>query len=416
MPPPQPHPNTLAFRPPSCYFRTMDGFSPPTPASRRAREITPFLVMDILERAKELERQGQSIIHLEIGEPDFDTPQVVKDAANRAMAAGETQYTHSQGLIELREALSRHYHDKYRVWVKPEQFIITSGTSPAMILIFAGLLDPGDEVLLTDPHYACYPNFLRLVDAVPRYVPVTEEDGFQFQPENLGSYLGPRTRAMIINSPGNPTGTLLPADRMARLASLGPYIVSDEIYHGLVYEGKEHSILEFTDRAFVINGFSKLYAMTGWRLGYLIAPEDFIRPLQKLMQNFFISANSFVQRAGIAALTQAGPDIERMRLMYDTRRHFLLAGLTRLGFRIPLPPTGAFYVFVNARHLSQDSYALAFDILEKAGVGVTPGIDFGAGGEGFLRFSYANSLENLAEALRRLENYLGQRSVREKVP
>jgi aspartate/methionine/tyrosine aminotransferase len=290
--------------------------------------------------------------------------------------------------------------------VKPEQFIVTSGTSPAMILIFAGLLDPGDEVLLTDPHYACYPNFLRLVDALPRYVPVAEEDGFQWRPEELGPLLTPRTKALIINSPGNPTGTLLAADRMARLAELGPYVVSDEIYHGLVYEGREHTILEFTDRAFVINGFSKLYAMTGWRLGYLIAPEDFIRPLQKLMQNFFISANPFVQRAGIAALTQAGPEIERMRAAYDARRRFLIAGLERLGFRLPVPPTGAFYVFANARHLSGDSYGLAFDILEKAGVGVTPGIDFGPGGEGFLRFSYANSMENLAEALRRLEVYV----------
>ncbi|MBM4272933.1 MAG: pyridoxal phosphate-dependent aminotransferase [Deltaproteobacteria bacterium] len=381
-----------------------------TAISRRAQEITPFLVMDILERAQELERQGESIIHLEIGEPDFDTPQAVKDAAIRAMTAGETSYTHSQGLLELREHLSQHYLEKYGAWVKPEQFIVTSGTSPAMILIFAGLLNPGDEVLLTDPHYACYPNFIKLVDAHPRYVPVSEEDGFQFRPEELGPYIHGRTKAIIINSPANPTGTLLPASRLAKLAELGPYIVSDEIYHGLVYEGKEHSILGFTDRAFVINGFSKLYAMTGWRLGYLIAPLDFVRPLQKLMQNFFISANPFVQRAGIAALTQAGPEVEKMRAVYNKRRRFLLEGLQELGFRIPFPPTGAFYVFVNARHLSLDSYGLAFDILEKAGVGVTPGIDFGPGGEGFLRFSYANSLENIEEALRRLKIYLNQRN------
>ncbi len=380
--------------------------------SRRAREITPFLVMDILERGKELERAGEHVIHLEIGEPDFPTPEVVKEAAFRAMAAGETQYTHSQGLIELREVLCRHYLEKYGVSLTPEQFIITSGTSPAMVLIFAGLLDAGDEVLLTDPHYACYPNFLLLVDAVPRYVPVREEEGFQFNPRELASYFSPRTKAIIINSPANPTGTLLSAERMRQIADLGPYIVSDEIYHGLVYEGKEHSILEFTDRAFVINGFSKLYAMTGWRLGYLIAPPEFVRPLQKLMQNFFISANPFVQRAGIAALTQAGPDIQHMRATYNQRRRFLLAGLEKLGFRIQVPPTGAFYVFVNARHLSLDSYALAFDILEKAKVGVTPGIDFGAGGEGFLRFSYANSLENLAEALSRLERYLAERGGR----
>jgi (5-formylfuran-3-yl)methyl phosphate transaminase len=377
--------------------------------SRRAREITPFLVMDILERAQELERQGEKVIHLEIGEPDFDTPAVVKDAANQALAQGHTGYTHSQGLLELREALCRHYREKYGVELSPDRFIVTSGTSPAMVLIFAGLLDPGDEVLLTDPHYACYPNFVRLVDAAPRYVPVREADGFQFRPEELGPFISRRTKAMIINSPANPTGTLLSAARMARLVELGPYVVSDEIYHGLVYEGKEHTILEFTDDAFVINGFSKLYAMTGWRLGYLIAPPDFIRPLQKLMQNFFISANPFVQRAGIAALTQAGPEIEGWRTTYDARRRFLLAGLTKLGFKIPVAPTGAFYIFVNARHLSPDSYALAFDILEQAKVGVTPGIDFGPGGEGFLRFSYANSLENLAEALTRLEHYLAQR-------
>ncbi len=376
--------------------------------SRRAREITPFLVMDILERAKELERQGETIIHLEIGEPDYDTPQVIKEAAYRAMAAGETQYTHSQGLIELREALGQHYWEKYRVWVKPEQFIVTSGTSPAMILIFGGLLDAGDEVLLPNLHYACYPNVLRLVDAEPRYVPVSEADGFQLNPGELGPHLTSRTKAIIINSPSNPTGTLLSEQRLARLAQMGPYIISDEIYHGLVYEGQEHSVLEFTDKAFVINGFSKLYAMTGWRLGYLIAPPDFVRPLQKLMQNFFISANPFVQRAGIAALTQAGPEIEKMRATYDTRRRLLLDGLIKLGFHIPVIPTGAFYIFVNARHLSADSYALAFDILEKAGVGVAPGIDFGPGGEGFLRFSYANSLENLTEALRRLEHYLAQ--------
>jgi (5-formylfuran-3-yl)methyl phosphate transaminase len=374
--------------------------------SRRAREITPFLVMDILERAKELERRGEHIIHLEIGEPDFDTPQVVKEAAYRAMAAGETQYTHSQGLIELREALCRHYLHKYGVRLSPEQFVVTSGTSPAMILIFAALLDPGDEVALSDPHYSCYPNFLRLVDAMPRYVRVLEEEGFQFRPEELKTQLTARTKAIIINSPANPTGTVLTATRLAQIAALGPYIVSDEIYHGLTYEGEEHSILEYTDRAFVINGFSKLYAMTGWRLGYLIAPLEFVRPIQKLMQNFFISANAFVQRAGVAALTQAGPEVEHMRAVYDERRRFLLAGLARLGFHIPVPPTGAFYVFVNARHLSADSYALAFDILERARVGVTPGIDFGAGGEGYLRLSYANSLENLAAALDRVQTYL----------
>jgi len=377
--------------------------------SQRAREITPFLVMDILERAQELERRGAHVIHLEVGQPDADTPQVVKEAAYAAMQRGETQYTHSMGLIELRQAIRDHYRAAYGVEVPPDRIIVTSGTSPAMLLIFAALLDPGQEVVLTDPHYSCYPNFVRLADGVPRYVPIHEANGFQVEPDALARALTPRTQAVLINSPANPTGTVLSPDRLAAIAELGPYVVSDEIYHGLVYEGQEHSILEYTDRAFVINGFSKLYAMTGWRLGYLIAPAQFIRPLQKLMQNFFISANAFVQRAGIAALTQAGPDVARMQASYDQRRRFLLGGLKKLGFHIPVEPTGAFYVFVNARHLGTDSYKLAFEILERAHVGVTPGIDFGAGGEGFLRLSYANSLDNLAEGLRRLGKYLEER-------
>ncbi len=281
---------------------------PASPVSRRAREITPFLVMDILERAQELERAGEHVIHLEIGEPDYDTPQVVKEAAYRAMAAGETQYTHSQGLMELREVLCRHYWDKYRVSVEPDQFIVTSGTSPAMILIFGALLDPGDEVLLPDLHYACYPNVLRLVDAAPRYVPVKEEDGFQMNPAALGPYLTPRTKAVLINSPGNPSGTLMPPDWMARLADLGPYVISDEIYHGLVYEGQEHSILEFTDKAFVINGFSKLYAMTGWRLGYLLAPPGFHPPPAEIDAEFLHFGQPLC-----AAGRHCGPDPGRGR-------------------------------------------------------------------------------------------------------
>jgi (5-formylfuran-3-yl)methyl phosphate transaminase len=377
--------------------------------SRRSQEITPFLVMDILERAQELERQGIPVIHLEVGQPDWDTPQVVKEAAYAAMQRGETQYTHSMGLLELREAICRHYQERYGVRLTPDRVITTSGTSPAMLLIFAALLDPGDEIILTNPHYACYPNFVRLVDAVSRYVNISADDGFQVHHQDIAKNLGSKTKAVLINSPANPTGTVLTRDHLEEIAGLGPYIISDEIYHGLVYEGREHSILEFTDRAFVINGFSKAYAMTGWRLGYLIAPQEFMRPLQKLMQNFFISANAFVQRAGIAALTQAGDEVERMRRTYDERRRVLIAGLKRLGFAIPVEPTGAFYVFVNAGHLSNDSYQLAFDILEKAHVGVTPGVDFGSGGEGFLRFSYASSLDNITMALHRLEHYLASR-------
>jgi aspartate/methionine/tyrosine aminotransferase len=193
---------------------------------------------------------------------------------------------------------------------------------------------------------------------------------------------------------------------MAEIAEFSPYILSDEIYHGLVYEGKEHSVLEFTDHAFVLNGFSKLFAMTGLRLGYVIAPKDFIRPMQKIQQNFFISANSLIQKGGIAALKEAQNDIINMKNIYNQRRLYMIDRLIKMGLGITVEPTGAFYVFANAKHISKDSYKLAFDILEKALVGVAPGIDFGSNGEGYLRLSYANSLENIEEGLNRLENYL----------
>jgi aspartate/methionine/tyrosine aminotransferase len=377
--------------------------------STRAQEIRPFLVMDVLERAHELEKEGIDVVHLEVGEPDFDVPQCVKDALHAALEEGYTHYTHSLGCVDLREAISDYYQRRYEVSVRPEQLIVTSGTSPAMLLVFSALLDAGDEVILPDPHYACYPNFIRMVDGVPVMVPVHEADGFQLEPEQIEARLSDRTRAVLINSPSNPTGNLLSPARMSAIAELPTYVISDEIYHGLVYEGGEHSILEFTDQAFVLNGFSKLYAMTGLRLGYLIAPPDFVRPIQKLQQNLFICANSIVQRAGIAALQGSDEDVARMLRIYDERRRFMIARLRELGFHIPVEPTGAFYVFVNARHISDDSYALAFDILEKAHVGVTPGIDFGSNGEGYLRFSYANSIENIAEGLDRLERYLQRR-------
>ncbi|BBO76753.1 aminotransferase [Desulfosarcina widdelii] len=378
-------------------------------ASKRTEEMTSFIVMDVLERACELECEGKDIVHLEVGEPDFDTPECVKDAACKALRDGFTHYTHSLGILELREAICEYYHGTYGVAVDPDQVVVTSGTSPAIFMTFAALLEAGDQVILSDPHYACYPNFIKFVGGEPVMVPVYEEDGFQFRPESMREKLSERTRAVFINSPSNPTGNLLSKERMQAIADMPPWIVSDEIYHGLVYEGKEHSILEFTDRAFVLNGFSKLFAMTGLRLGYLIAPKEFVRPIQKVHQNFFISANAMCQRAGIVALKESAEDVARMKRIYNERRVFMIRRLREMGLGITVEPTGAFYVFANARHLSEDSYALAFDILEKACVGVTPGIDFGKHGEGYLRFSYANSMENIAEGLDRLEAYLATR-------
>jgi aspartate/methionine/tyrosine aminotransferase len=379
--------------------------------SKRTKEMTPFIVMDVLEKAHEMERQGVHIIHMEVGEPDFDTPQCIKEAACKALDDGHTHYTHSLGMIELREAISEHYLETYGVSVDPDKIVISSGTSPAMFVMFSVLLEKGDQVIISDPHYACYPNFIKFVQGEPESIPVYEEDGFQYRPEAIKEKITDKTKAIFINSPSNPTGNLLSKDRMKAIAALAsepdsPYIISDEIYHGLVYEGKEHSVLEFTDKAFVFNGFSKLYAMTGLRLGYMIAPKDFIRPIQKVQQNFFISANAMVQVAGIAALKESGDDIIRMKKTYNERRKYMIRRLKDMGFGITVEPTGAFYVFANAKHISNDSYKLAFDILEKAHVGVAPGIDFGKNGEGYLRFSYATSMENIAEGMDRLENYL----------
>lgn len=379
----------------------------------RTENISPFIVMDILEKAQELEKQGHDIIHLEIGEPDFDTPEPIKEAGIRALKAGETHYTHSLGLPELREAICSHYEEEYGITgLDPDQVVITSGTSPAFLVALGAVLEPGDEIIVTDPCYPCYPNFAYFLGLVPKYVKVYEEEGFQYRIEDVKAAIGPRTKGIFINSPANPTGHLIDPDRLKALADTGLWIFSDEIYHGLVYDGEQaHSILEFTDRCFVFNGFSKKYAMTGWRLGYVIIPKILKRTIQCMVQNFFISANAASQRAAYVAITDKGValETEKMVLEYDRRRRFMISRLKEIGFGIDHEPKGAFYVFARARRFGSDSYRLAFELLEQAHVGVAPGIDFGKNGEGYLRFSYANSIEKIEEALKRIARYLDQR-------
>jgi aspartate/methionine/tyrosine aminotransferase len=260
--------------------------------SHKAASLKSFMAMDILERAQELEREGRSIIHLAVGEPDFPTPGVIKEAAVKALEADQTHYTHSLGTFELRQTIADYYLKRYHVKISPEQILVTSGTSPALMLACAVLHNPGDKVIVSDPGYACYSNFVTYCDGTPQLIKVYEDNGFQFEPQTLKKNISPQTKAILINSPANPTGNLLEADRMRELAALGLPILSDEIYHGLVYEGEEHSILEYTDNAFVFNGFSKLYAMTGWRLGYLIAPPRYMRTLQTLQQNSLVKIQS----------------------------------------------------------------------------------------------------------------------------
>jgi (5-formylfuran-3-yl)methyl phosphate transaminase len=377
--------------------------------AKRAGTIAPFLAVEVFQRAQELEREGADIIHLEFGEPDFETPPVIREAAEKALKDGRTRYAHSLGLVPLREAIAERYRARYGVTVSPDQILVTAGTSPAMLLLFSTLLDPGDQVLLTDPHYAVYPNLIRYPGGEPVFAATFEAEGFQCRTDELDALLTPRTKAVLVNSPANPTGAVMPAERLKAVAELGPWAISDEIYHGLTYEGEEHTLLEYTDRAFVLNGFSKAYAMTGWRLGYLIAPREFMRPLQTAHGNFFISTNEFVQWAALAALREAGEDAERFRCIFDERRRAMVAGLRRIGLGVTVPPTGAFYVLANATRFGSDSKALAFDILEHAHVGVTPGVDFGSRAEGFLRFSYSNSLERIEEAIERIGRYFAER-------
>lgn len=380
-----------------------------SPVSKRSEAIRPFVVMDLVARAKELEEQGRDIVRLEIGDPDFPTPEVITQAAEAAMAEGATHYTQSLGLPSLREAIRDHYQARYGVGVDPADIVVTQGTSPAMLLLFGALLDPGDEVVMPDPCYPAYPNYVSFLGGVPRLVRVRAENGFRYDPDELAAAIGPRTKAIMVTSPSNPTGAVQSADDLRMLAALaertGVHIASDEIYHGLTFCGPEHSILEYTDRAFVLNGFSKAYAMTGWRLGYLIAPREFVRPAEKIQQNFFLAANAFVQQAGVAALKHAQGDVTRMRELYDERRRFLVPALRDAGLRIDCEPCGAFYVFADARCWGADSLELSRRILEEAGVACAPGIDFGAGGEGFLRFSYATSLERLREGVTRLKEW-----------
>lgn len=379
----------------------------PSHLADRLREIEPFLAMEVMERAFAMEREGRSVIHLEIGEPGFPPPPAAVEACQAALARGETRYTDSRGLAELREAVAIDKGRRSGVEIDPERVIVTSGTSPAMLLVFSLLVEAGDEVILPTPHYPCYPNFIRYCGGSP--VPVVGEaaDGYRIRPEAVRQLLNDRTRAIVVASPANPTGAVQDEATLRELASFGLPLISDEIYDGLVYDGaRVTSALEVTDRAFVLDGFSKRYAMTGFRLGYAIAPRDRIRTLQILQQNLFISANHFVQRAGIAALEEGEETVRAMCAEYDRNRHLLVEGLRRLGFGVSRLPRGAFYVLADARAFGSDSRRLAFDLLERSGVATTPGIDFGEAGEGFLRFCYAAAEEQIVEALERLEPVL----------
>jgi aspartate/methionine/tyrosine aminotransferase len=373
----------------------------------RAASIEPFLAMEVMERALELERGGARVIHLELGEPDFAPPRAATLACSEALLAGETHYTDSRGLAELRAAVAAEKGARAGVAIDPERVLVTSGTSPAMLLVFGLLVEPGAEVLIPTPHYPCYPNFVRFCGGVPVFVPTEAANGYQVDVDAVRRAITPRTACLIVGSPANPTGAVQSAATLAALAQLGVPLVADEIYDGLVFDGGfAPSALAAGDDVFVLDGFSKRYAMTGFRLGFAIVQPAALRPLQVMQQNLFISANHFVQRAGIAALEHGEATRVAMLEAYARRRGHLVDGLRKLGFEIPVPPAGAFYVFADARRFATDSRRFAFELLERAHVAITPGVDFGAAGEGHLRFSLSAPDAAIDEALERLARAL----------
>ena len=369
--------------------------------------MVPFLAMEVMERGMTMARDGVDVVQLGVGEPGFAPPPAVVDAVATAVAAGHTHYTDSRGLHPLREAIAADCARRRGVDVNPERILVTSGSSPALLLTLGLLLDPGDEIVIPTPHYPCYPNLVTVCGGRPVFVATSPDDGYRIDVDRVRDALTPRTRGILFASPANPTGAVQPREVIHELASLGVPLLSDEIYDGLLYDGTTvTSPLGLADTCFVFDGFSKRYAMTGFRLGYVIAPPTAMRALVSMQQNLFISAAHFVQTVALEALAHGAPHLHHMQAEYDRRRHLLVDGVRRLGLSVPVTPTGAFYVLADARHLGHDSLAVAFEILERAHVALGPGRDFGAIAEGFLRFSFAADYDDIVTALDRLTGTL----------
>jgi len=382
------------------------------PIARRMADIAPFHVMALLARAKELETAGRSIVHMEIGEPDFSTAEPIVVAGQRALAEGRTRYTAAAGLPELRQAISDHYRERYGVEIPVRRILITPGASGALQLATAALINPGDRVLLADPGYPCNRHFVRLVEGQAIGVPVGPETGYQLTAELVERHWDQRTTAVLLASPANPTGTVITPEALAAIITMiearGGRLIMDEIYHGLIYGAPVQTALAYSDRVLVINSFSKYYGMTGWRLGWLVAPEDYVDAVEKLAQNLFLAASTPAQYAALAAFTPATAAIfEARRREFLARRDFLLPALRELGFHIPVTPDGAFYLYADCGRFTDDSHGFALRLLEETGVAITPGIDFGNHlPHRHVRFAYTNAIPQLAEGVERLRRAL----------
>ena len=377
----------------------------------RLDHIAPFHVMELAKMASELEHQGRSIIHMGIGEPDFTAPTPVIDAATRAMADGKLQYTAATGLPALRQAISDHYRDVFGLEVSPGRIIITAGASAALLLACAALVEPGAEVLMPDPSYPCNRHFVAAFEGRAQMIPSGPEQRFQLSEATVREHWGPATRGVLLASPSNPTGTSIAHDELARIAQLvrekDGFTIVDEIYQGLTYDEAPFSALSLGEDIIVINSFSKYFNMTGWRLGWLVVPEAMVRPIEKLSQNLFICASSIAQHAGLACFTpEATAIFEARKAEFKRRRDYIVPALRELGFKVPVTPDGAFYVYADCSALADDADALTIRMLNEAGVVLVPGLDFGPyTARQYIRVSYATSMENLQEAVARLRRF-----------
>jgi aspartate/methionine/tyrosine aminotransferase len=381
--------------------------------AQRMAEIEPFHVVELFNRCGELSAAGHRVVNLCIGEPDFPTPEPIVEAARQCLERGRFPYTPSLGIAPLRQAISRFYNERFAVGVPPERIIVTAGASGALLLTMGVLVDPGDEVLLTDPGYPCNFQFVRALNGVPIGVPVESDSRYQLTAELIGSRWTPRTIAALIASPANPTGAIVPHGELQRMidrvSALGGRLIVDEIYQGLTYGSEPSTALSLSDEVFVINSFSKYFQMTGWRLGWMVVPSAYAREIEKLAQNLYISNSTIAQHAALGAFTpQALAIAEARRAEFHARRDFLIPELEKIGFGIPITPEGAFYVYADCSKFTDDSYGFAWEVLEKAHVAMTPGVDFGIHQAArHVRLSYCTSLDDLAEGLARLKRFLG---------
>ncbi|MCF8199933.1 MAG: pyridoxal phosphate-dependent aminotransferase [Sulfuritalea sp.] len=382
----------------------------------RMAQIEPFHVMELMARAQTLEAEGKSIIHLEVGEPDFATADPILDAAQSFLAGGHVHYTPALGIPALREVISRYYRTRYDLAVPSERIVITAGASGALALALGVLINPGDEWLLPDPGYPCNRHFVRLFEGKPVSLPVDAASQYQPTPDQINRSWTSNTRGLLVASPANPTGTLIEPEMLKEFALIaaakGGSLLVDEIYHGLSYGIDTISALEFSDEVFVINSFSKYFGMTGWRLGWLVAPTRYVREIEKLAQNIYIAPSTIAQHAALAAFSpETIAILESRRHEFAARRDILVPGLRKLGFQVAAEPRGAFYVYAGCRNLADDSFRLAEELLMEAGVAATPGLDFGSNKpQHHMRFAYTIEQKQIKEALARISGFLDSRN------